>query len=74
MLVETDRTLVQVRQMTGNYAAAQGTVDTKAVYAMQDAHITVIPCPEHKRHPKGWVHKRAPLIKTDTRAVLKAAS
>lgn len=74
MLVETDRTLVQVRQMTGNYADAQGTVDTKAVYDMQDAHITVIPCPEHKRDPKGWVHKRAPLIKTDIKAGLKAAS
>jgi phenylpropionate dioxygenase-like ring-hydroxylating dioxygenase large terminal subunit len=61
LLVETDRTLVQVRKMTLEYGQRYGEIDVAALRAMHDAHITVIPCPEHRSEPKGWVHPLAPL-------------
>ena len=74
LLVDTDRTLVQVRKMTLDYGEQQGVIDTRALHAIQDAHITVIPCPGHKTDPKGWVHKIAPLAKNKAESTLKAAS
>jgi phenylpropionate dioxygenase-like ring-hydroxylating dioxygenase large terminal subunit len=74
LLVETDRTLVQVRQMTVEYGQRAGQLDTDALRALQDEHITVIPCPAHKTDPKNWVHKLAPLLSTPRDAGLKAAS
>jgi phenylpropionate dioxygenase-like ring-hydroxylating dioxygenase large terminal subunit len=74
VLVETDRTLVQVRKMTVAYGEEQGMVDTKAVRDMADDHITVIPCPGHKSDPKNWVHRTAPLLKRAAGGGLKAVS
>lgn len=74
LLVDTDRTLVQVRKMTVDYGQQQGVIDTKALQADADAHVTVIPCPGHRTEPKGWVHKTAPLVKSAARGDLKAAS
>ena len=73
LLVDADRTLVQVRQMTAAYGAKFGTVNVKALREMEDAHITVIPSPGHKAEPKGWVHPIAPIIR-DAAASLQAAS
>jgi len=74
LLVETDRTLVSARKMTVNYGKQQGLIDTQALREMEDAHITVIPCPGHKTEPKGWVHRTAPLLKMQAPGKLKAAS
>ncbi len=74
LLVETDRTLVQVRQMTTNYGAHFGTLDTKALRAMEDAHITVIPCPGHQAEPKNWVHRTAPILRQPQAPGIQAAS
>jgi hypothetical protein len=74
LLVETDRTLVQVRKITGDYGSKFGTVDVKGLRELQDTHITVIPSPEHKSNPKGWVHHTTPILKGEQAANLKAAS
>jgi phenylpropionate dioxygenase-like ring-hydroxylating dioxygenase large terminal subunit len=74
LLVDTDRTLVQVRQMTMNYGAAQGFIDTGRVSAIEADHITVVPCPGHKSEPKGWIHNQAPLKKSAAGEQLKAVS
>ncbi len=74
LLVETDRTLVQVRKMTVDYGAEHGTLDTRTLRELEDAHITVIPCPGHKTDPKGWVHQTAPLLPAHTRDALQAVS
>jgi hypothetical protein len=74
LLVETDRTLAQVRKMTVDYGARHGALDTHRLRELEDAHITVIPCPEHKRDPKGWVHQTVPLLPAQTREALQAAS
>ena len=64
LLVETDVTLAQVRKMTLDYGARFGTIDHAELAAIRDAHIRVIPCPEHRSDPKGWVHKTVPLLAT----------
>jgi phenylpropionate dioxygenase-like ring-hydroxylating dioxygenase large terminal subunit len=69
LLVETDVTLAQVRKITVEYAAKHGEIDVKALDEIRDTHIRVIPCPEHKSDPKGWVHKTVPLLEKK-RAVL----
>jgi hypothetical protein len=69
LLVETDVTLAQVRKITVEYAAKHGEIDAKALDEIRDTHIRVIPCPEHKSDPKGWVHKTVPLLEKK-RAVL----
>lgn len=62
LLVETDRTLAQVRRMTLEYGARAGTIDSKALGEIGDTHIRVIPCPGHKAEPHNWVHKTVPLL------------
>lgn len=62
LLVDTDRTLVQVRKITGEYGSKFGTVDVKSLRELEDAHITVIPSPDHKTSPKGWVHRTTPIL------------
>ena len=74
LLVDADRTVAQVRKMTGDYGARYGTVDVKTLRDIEDAHITVIPCPGHKADPKNWVHRLAPIQKDDAAASLQAAS
>ena len=74
LLVDTDRTLVQVRKMTGAYGEQFGTVNVSALREMEDAHITVIPCPGHKADPKNWVHRTAPINKADHGGNLKVVS
>lgn len=61
LLVETDRTLVQMRRMTLDYGQRWGEIDVAELDRLSDAHITVIPCPEHRNDPKGWVHPLAPV-------------
>lgn len=74
LLVATDVTLAQVRKITCDYAARHGEIDTRALDEIRDTHIRVIPCPEHKSDPKGWVHKTVPLLeKTGTVKDLRAA-
>ncbi len=65
LLVDADRTLVQVRKMTAAYGEKYGSVDTKTLREIEDAHITVIPSPGHKSNPKNWVHRTAPLLKAN---------
>ena len=74
VLVDTDRTLAQVRKMTVEYGERQGTIDTQTLQELKDDHITVIPCPGHKDDPKGWVHKTAPLLRATSGDGLKAVS
>jgi len=74
LLVDADRTLAQVRRMTADYGNEFGTIDTKALRELEDAHITVIPCPGHAAEPKGWVHRKAPLQTHSTSGDLKAVS
>lgn len=61
LLVDTDRTLVQVRQMTLAFGERQGVIDAAGVAATADTNIRVIPCPGHRSDPKNWVHKTVPL-------------
>jgi len=74
LLVDADRTLVNVRKMTAAYGDKYGTVDTKTLREIEDAHITVIPSPGHKSNPKNWVHRTVPLLKADQSGELKAVS
>ncbi len=74
LLVETDRTVAQVRKLTKDYGEKFGTIDTAALQELEDTHIRVIPCPGHKTHPRNWVHKTVPLLPTKGRGRLKAAS
>jgi phenylpropionate dioxygenase-like ring-hydroxylating dioxygenase large terminal subunit len=74
LLVESDRTLVQARNMTVTYGEEHGMIDTRALEQLADAHITVIPCPDHKADPKNWVHKQVPLVGKTGKASLKVAS
>jgi phenylpropionate dioxygenase-like ring-hydroxylating dioxygenase large terminal subunit len=74
VLVEADRTVVQVRQMTMAYGEAQGFIDTHHLREIEADHITVIPCPDHITEPKGWVHQLAPLRKSAAGDRLKAVS
>jgi len=74
LLVETDRTLVQVRRMTVDYGARYGEIDTRKLREIEAAHITVIPCPAHRMDQKGWVHQTAPLLPAQTRGALQTAS
>ena len=62
LLVETDRTLAQARQMTLAFGRRQGAIDLPAWHALADGHIRVLPCPGHRRDPKHWVHKTVPLL------------
>lgn len=74
LLVETDVTLAQVRRMTLEYGAKFGEIDTRALAELRDSHICVIPCPDHRSDPKGWVHRTVPLKSAPSRSSLKAAS
>jgi phenylpropionate dioxygenase-like ring-hydroxylating dioxygenase large terminal subunit len=75
LLVETDVTLAQVRKITKEYGEKSGQIDVRALAELRDTHIRVIPCPEHRSDPKGWVHKTVPLLeKTAARGKLHAAS
>lgn len=74
LLVEADRTLVQMRKMTGAYGDKFGTIDIKAMRGMEDEHITVIPCPAHRSNPKGWVHRTVPILKNTGQDEIKAVS
>lgn len=74
LLVESDRTVAQVRKMTKDYGDKYGRIDTTALKELEDTHIRVIPCPGHKSDPRNWVHKTVPLLKGKSRADLKAAS
>jgi len=62
LLVETDRTLAQVRRITVAYGQAAGRIDTRAQRELEVAHIRVIPCPAHKADPHNWVHRTVPLL------------
>lgn len=62
LLVETDRTVAQVRKMTIDYGRLQGAIDLATMASVANTHIRVIPCPEHKRDPGHWVHKTVPLL------------
>ncbi len=74
LLVETDVTVAQVRKITQDFGAKMGRIDTQALAEIRDTHIRVIPCPDHKSDPQGWVHKTVPLLdKPRGRADLKAA-
>ncbi len=74
LLVETDRTIAQVRKMTKDYGDKFGRIDTAALKDLEDTHIRVIPCPGHKTDPQHWVHKTVPLLKGKGRGELRAAS
>lgn len=74
VLVETDRTLAQVRKMTMTYGEQQGFVDTRTLADIADDHITVLPCPTHMTDPKGWTHRLTPLRKGADSGQLKAVS
>jgi phenylpropionate dioxygenase-like ring-hydroxylating dioxygenase large terminal subunit len=74
LLVETDRTIAQVRKMTKDYGDKFGRLDTAALQAQADSHIRVIPCPGHKDGSIKWVHKTSPLVPKTGREPLKAAS
>ncbi len=62
LLVETDRTVAQVRKLTLDYAARAGLIDTRSLAALADTHVRVIPCPGHRADPRNWVHKTVPLL------------
>jgi|GEM_PF-455364 len=74
LLVDADRTVAQVRKITMEYAAKFGEIDTRALRDIENAHIRVIPCPQHKSDPKNWVHKIVPLKNMDAAGGLKAVS
>lgn len=74
LLVESDRTVAQVRKMTVAYGDQFGRINSEELSKLADTNITVIPCPTHKSDPKNWVHKRVPLIPGTAQANLKAAS
>ena len=74
LLVETDRTLAQVRKITQDYGNRVGQIDTAALSQIADSHIRVIPCPGHKADPSNWVHKTVPLLALKRPGSLKAAS
>jgi phenylpropionate dioxygenase-like ring-hydroxylating dioxygenase large terminal subunit len=74
LLVETDRTIAQVRKLTKDYGDKFGRIDTAALKELEDTHIRVIPCPGHKTKPNSWVHKTIPLLKAKGRGKLQAAS
>jgi len=74
LLVETDRTIAQVRKMTKDYGDKFGWIDTTALKQLEDTHIRVIPCPGHKTGPQNWVHKTTPLLSMTGRGKLQAAS
>ena len=74
LLVESDVTLAQVRKITVEYAAKHGEIDAIALEAIRNTHVRVIPCPEHRSDPKGWVHKTVPLLeKKRAKGELRAA-
>jgi len=74
LLVDSDRTLAQVRQMTLQYGERFGMIDTVALKEFDNVSIRVLPCPAHKSDPKNWVHKRVPLIAGTGSGELKAVS
>jgi phenylpropionate dioxygenase-like ring-hydroxylating dioxygenase large terminal subunit len=74
LLLETDRTIAQVRKLTKDYGDQFGRIDVAALKEMEDTHIRVIPCPGHKSDPTNWVHKTSPLLPGKGRGKLKAAS
>ena len=75
LLVETDVTIAQVRKITVDYGEKMGRIDSKALAQIRDTHIRVIPCPAHRSDPKGWVHKKVPLLSNPSRQPnLQAAS
>jgi len=74
LLLESDRTVAQVRKMTKDYGDKFGRLDTVALKKLQDTNIRVIPCPGHKTDPTNWVHKTSPLLPAKGRGLLKAAS
>lgn len=74
LLLETDRTIAQVRKLTKDYGDKYGRIDTAALKELEDTHIRVIPCPGHKTEPNNWVHKTVPLLAGKGRGKLKAAS
>ena len=73
LLVDTDRTLAQVRQITVDFGAQAGMIDIAAWQELADTHVRVIPCPGHKAEPKNWVHKTVPLLQGKERSALQAA-
>ena len=73
LLVDTDRTLAQVRTLTVDYGNKAGRIDVRAWREFQDTHIRVIPCPDHKIDPKNWVHKTVPLMPGEAAEGLQAA-
>jgi phenylpropionate dioxygenase-like ring-hydroxylating dioxygenase large terminal subunit len=73
LLVDTDRTLAQVRTLTVDYGNKAGRIDVRAWREFQDTHIRVIPCPDHKTDPKNWVHKTVPLMPGEAAEGLQAA-
>jgi hypothetical protein len=73
LLVETDRTIAQVRKLTKDYGDKFGNIDTAALIEIEATHIRVIPCPGHKSEPQNWIHKTVPLLPTKGRGNLKAA-
>lgn len=75
LLVETDVTVAQVRKITKEFGEKSGQIDTRALAQLRDTHIRVIPCPQHRSDPKGWVHKTVPMLeKQATRDKLKMVS
>jgi phenylpropionate dioxygenase-like ring-hydroxylating dioxygenase large terminal subunit len=72
LLVETDRTLAQVRNMTLEYGQKHGTIDMAAWREIEDTHIRVIPCPGHRSGAANWVHKTVPLQGRSGSGSLKA--
>lgn len=62
LLVESDVTVAQVRKITRDYAEKYGAVDAKALAALRDTHVRVLPCPGHRTQPGAWVHKPVPLL------------
>lgn len=75
LLVETDVTVAQVRKITKEYGEKSGQIDTRALAQLRDTHIRVIPCPQHRSDPKGWVHKTVPMLeKQAARGKLKMVS
>jgi hypothetical protein len=68
LLVDTDRTLAQVRKMTLDFGMRAGTIDIRALRELEDTHVRVIPCPGHKSDPHNWVHRTVPLLPPDPRA------
>jgi len=74
LLVESDRTLAQVRKMTVEYASKHGVIDTAALAATKLTNVRVLPCPQHRSDPKNWVHKTVPLLKRAAADDIQAVS